>query len=196
MFLDKDGTLIEDVPYNVRPEQIRLTPHAGEGLRMLQDAGYRLIVVSNQSGVARGYFKERDLQAVEARVRAALIDEGVHLDGWYYCPHHPEGSVAKYAVNCGCRKPDPGLILRAASDHVIARRDSWVVGDILDDVEAGRRAGCRTVLIDNGNETVWKPGPFREPHYRVSHLLGAARAILAADRVSRVQRPALRLEAR
>jgi histidinol-phosphate phosphatase family protein len=159
-------------------------------LRLLQAAGYRLILVSNQSGIARGYFDESELDAIEARVRDALREEGVHLDGWYCCPHHPAGSVAQYAVPCICRKPGPGLILLGAREHGVARRDSWMAGDILDDIEAGRRAGCRTVLIDNGNETEWRRGPSREPHYRASHLLGVARAILAADRVTRAWRPA------
>src|SRR3954470_4364570 len=116
VFLDKDGTLIEDVPYNVDPARIRLMPGAAGGLRALDAAGYRLIVVSNQSGVARGYFEEAALAAVEARLRELLAEAGVPLAGFYYCPHHPEGSVAAYAVECSCRKPQPGLLVRAARE--------------------------------------------------------------------------------
>jgi histidinol-phosphate phosphatase family protein len=114
VFLDKDGTLIENVPYNVDPGRIRLTPGAEEGLRRLHAAGYRLIVISNQSGVARGLFPEEALVAVERRLRGLLAEAGVPLLAFYYCPHHPEGVVPGLAVACACRKPEPGLILRAA----------------------------------------------------------------------------------
>jgi D-glycero-D-manno-heptose 1,7-bisphosphate phosphatase len=180
VFLDKDGTLVEDVPYNVDPARIRLAPGAAEGLPLLAAAGFRLAVVSNQSGVARGYFPESALVGVERRVQELLDDIGVSLAGWFYCPHHPEGVVKEYAVACNCRKPAPGLVLAAARELGADPRDCWVVGDILDDVETGRRAGCRTVLIDNGNETEWVPGPLREPHHRAADLKDAARLILAA----------------
>src|SRR5690348_5165797 len=105
VFLDKDGTLIEDVPYNVDPGRIRLMPGAAEGLFLLHTAGYQLVVVSNQSGVARGLFRERALCAVERRLRDLLSDMEVPLAGFYYCPHHPEGTVARYSIECECRKP-------------------------------------------------------------------------------------------
>lgn len=179
VFLDKDGTLVEDVPYNADPARLRLTPGAAAGLRLLHRAGYRLIVVSNQSGVARGYFPETALRAVEARLRQLLAAAGVPLAGFYYCPHHPAGAVPAYAATCLCRKPAPGLVLRAAREQGVDPARSWLVGDILDDVEAGRRAGCRTVLIDNGNETEWRPGPFRTPDCVAADLLAAAEVILA-----------------
>jgi histidinol-phosphate phosphatase family protein len=179
VFLDKDGTLVEDVPYNVDPARIRLAPGAAEGLPALHAAGYRLVVVSNQSGVARGYFPEGALAAVEGRLRELLAELGVPLAGFYYCPHHPAGSVAAYAVACDCRKPAPGLVRRAAAELGLDVARSWFVGDILDDVEAGRRAACRTVLVDNGNETEWRLSPGRAPHHRAADLAAAARAILA-----------------
>src|SRR5690242_11813204 len=181
VFLDKDGTLIEDVPYNVDPAQVRLAPGAAEGLPRLHAGGFRLVVVSNQSGVARGLIAEEALGAVRDRLRDLLAELGVPLGGFYYCPHHPEGVVTRYAVACRCRKPAPGLILDAARAHGVAVGKSWFVGDILDDVEAGRRAGCRTVLIDNGNETEWVLTPSREPHWRAADLAAAARHILAAS---------------
>lgn len=180
VFLDKDGTLVEDVPYNVNPARVRLAAGAAEGLPRLAAAGWRLAVVSNQSGVARGYFPERALKGVEARLRELLGDIGLSLAGFFYCPHHPKGTAVKYAVACDCRKPAPGLVLAAARELGTDPRDCWMVGDILDDMEAGRRAGCRTVLIDNGNETEWVPGPFREPHFKVPDLAEAARVILAS----------------
>ncbi len=181
VFLDKDGTLIEDVPYNVDPSLIQLTSGAIEGLQLIDAAGYQLIVITNQSGVARGYFLESALIAVEARVRQLLADAGIPLAGFYYCPHHPDGIVPEFAINCSCRKPEPGLLLRAANCHKIDLAQSWFIGDILNDVEAGRRAGCKTVLIDNGNETEWQLSPWRSPHYKVANLAQAASAIVAED---------------
>jgi len=181
VFLDKDGTLVEDVPYNVDPGRVRLMPGAAEGLQLLAAAGFRLFVISNQSGVARGYFAEEALAGVERRLREFLAGEGVALAGFAWCPHHPQGSVPAYAIACDCRKPSPGLVVRAAREHGLDLARSWFVGDILDDVEAGRRAGCRTVLIDNGRETEWVLTPAREPHYKAADLAEAARIITAAD---------------
>jgi histidinol-phosphate phosphatase family protein len=179
VFLDKDGTLIEDVPYNVDPAQIRLEPGAIEGLRLLRDAGFRLIVVSNQPGVAHGFFAEAALAGVDKRLRELLTAGGVALDGFYHCPHHPKGSVADYARVCDCRKPQPGMLHRAARHHGIDLARSWIVGDILNDVEAGHRAGCRTVLLDNGHETEWLLSDLRRPDHVARDLAAAARLILA-----------------
>ena len=179
IFLDKDGTLIKDVPYNVDPELICLEPGAARGLQRLAQAGYHFVVVSNQSGVARGYFKAEALGPVADRLDALIREAaGVGLAGFYYCPHHPQGSLAEYAVECDCRKPQPGLLLKAAADLGIDLERAWMVGDILNDVEAGKRAGCRTILVDNGNETEWKPGPLRKPDWIVKNLEEAAEAIL------------------
>jgi D-glycero-D-manno-heptose 1,7-bisphosphate phosphatase len=181
VFLDKDGTLIEDVPYNVDPRRIRLAKGAAEGLPRLHAAGFRLIVISNQSGVARGFFDEEALGGVRDRLRELLADLGVPLAGFYYCPHHPEGSVPRYALACTCRKPEPGMILAAAREHGIAPEHSWFIGDILDDVEAGHRAGCRAILLDVGNETEWKLSPIRSPEARCADLAEAARFILSRE---------------
>ncbi|MBE9188922.1 HAD-IIIA family hydrolase [Gloeocapsopsis crepidinum LEGE 06123] len=178
VFLDKDGTLIEDVPYNVDPKRIKLSEGAITGLQQLSEAGYVLIAITNQSGVARGYFQESALQAVKERLQQLLSPAGVSLSGFYYCPHHPEGMVKKYTMQCNCRKPEPGLLLQAAVEHHLNLSQSWFVGDILNDVEAGRRAGCKTVLIDNGNETEWQLSPLRIPHYTVADLAAAAQVII------------------
>lgn len=185
VFLDKDGTLVEDIPYNVDPALIRLSEGAREGLRLLQEAGYRLIVVTNQSGIARGYFDERALIPVMKRLQELLSPAGIHLTGFYYCPHHPQGKVPGYAVDCSCRKPQPGMIQKAAVEHRFDLASSWVVGDILNDVEAGSRAGCRTVLIDNGNETEWDLTPLRQPGYIVKNLFEAALIITRKGLVER-----------
>ncbi|RAK00279.1 D,D-heptose 1,7-bisphosphate phosphatase [Larkinella arboricola] len=168
VFIDKDGTLIYDVPFNVDPKAITLYPDAGRALHLLQQAGFRLLVVSNQSGVAQGYFQENALEAVTNRLQHLLRPFGVHLDGFYYCPHHPDGRVPAYAVSCSCRKPQPGMLQQAAREHGIDLTASWMIRDILNDVEAGNRAGCRTILLDNGHETEWQSGPYREPTHTVS----------------------------
>jgi len=181
VFLDKDGTLIQDVPYNVDPDQIRLAPFAGRALRTLAEHGHTVVIVSNQSGVARGYFPESALEAVRERITTLCRGFGVDLAGFYYCPHHPEGSVADFAIECECRKPGDGLLRAAAADLGVRLEESWMVGDILDDIEAGKRAGCRTVLIDNGNETEWRLPATRWPDAVVRNLDNAARLVVAGS---------------
>lgn len=191
IFLDKDGTLIEDVPHNVNPNLLTLTWHAGQGLQLLQQLGYALIVVTNQSGIAHGLFTETALSPVQRRLGELLAQYGVVLDGFYYCPHAPDGVINRYAIRCTCRKPMPGMLRRAAREHGIDLSQSWMIGDILHDVEAGRRAGCRTVLIDNGNETEWKMSPLRTPHLRVPDLYAAATMIAEADKAQQAAPPLL-----
>jgi D-glycero-D-manno-heptose 1,7-bisphosphate phosphatase len=169
------------VPYNINPELIKLADGALEGLRFLQDLGYRLIIVTNQSGIARGHFREQDLKPTIKKIRELLAPAGVSLKGFYYCPHHPSGEVEKYAVECFCRKPKPGLLYRAALEHDIDLAESWMIGDILNDVEAGNHAGCRTILIDNHHETEWNVTPLRWPEFIVKDLFDAARAIAIED---------------
>lgn len=182
VFLDKDGTLVEDIPYNVAPERIRLMPGAEQGLRLFHELGYELIVVSNQGGVALGMFPEHMLQGVECTLRTQLETAGIPLAGFYWCPHHPGAVVSAYDGACACRKPAPGLLCAAARDLRLDLGASWMIGDILDDVEAGRRAGCRTVLIENGGETQWMRGALRTPHITVGDLYEAALAIAAHEK--------------
>jgi D-glycero-D-manno-heptose 1,7-bisphosphate phosphatase len=180
VFLDKDGTLVEDVPFNVDPEKVRLLPGAGEGLRLLRDAGFAFVVVSNQSGVARGYFAEEALAEVERRVRGLLETEGILLARFCWCPHYPAGAVAAYARACACRKPEPGMLLRAAQELSIDLAGSWMIGDRAEDVEAGRRAGCRTVWIA---DEARRPNGDNRPcaDHTAGNLLEAARLILAGQ---------------
>jgi len=178
VFLDKDGTLIEDVPYNADPVKIRLAPGAGEALRRLEQEGYLLIMISNQSGVALGYFPENALQDVRWQIESLLREQHVRIHDFYYCPHLPDGTIAAYRRVCTCRKPAPGMLLQAAQMHNIDLESSWMIGDILDDVEAGNRAGCSTILLNNGHETIWQQGPERTPHFIVNNLNEAATIIL------------------
>lgn len=184
VFLDKDGTLIDNLPYNADPERIRLTKGAGAALKRLQQLGFRLFVVSNQSGIARGLIDDSAMANVFARIEQLLRPDAVALDGFYYCPHWPHGAVARYAHACDCRKPAPGMLLRAAREHQLSLASCWMVGDILDDIEAGRRAGCRTVLIDNGNETEWHAGSLRRPHRHAGDLPHAAQLIAQSSHQS------------
>jgi D-glycero-D-manno-heptose 1,7-bisphosphate phosphatase len=174
VFLDKDGTLITDVPYNVDPQLIVLTHHCLTGLKQLQDNGYLLVIISNQAGVALGYFKEAALIAVEQQIKGLLADADIALNGFYYCPHRPED-------NCDCRKPAPGLLTCAAADLHIDLGVSWMIGDILNDMEAGNRAGCKSILIDNGNETEWQLNELRQPLAVARTINEAANYILEAD---------------
>jgi D,D-heptose 1,7-bisphosphate phosphatase len=179
IFLDKDGTVIVNMPYNVDPDLIVLMPGVGEGLQRLQASGFQLVMITNQAGVAHGYFPERALEGVHARIDALLEPHGVRLGGFYYCPHHPQGSIVTYKCTCLCRKPMPGMIQRAAAELRIDLGRSWFLGDILDDVEAGNRAGCRTVLVDAGSETLWQLSPQRTPDYYTYSMQSAVDLILA-----------------
>ena len=195
VFVDKDGTLVDNVPFNVDPRHVRLLPGVLDGLAVLRDAGFRLFVASNQPGVALGRFPRAALAVVGARIDELLAAAGIALDGYAWCPHHPHGTVAAYATTCACRKPKPGLLLQVAQRHRIVLERSWMIGDILDDVEAGHRAGCRAVLVDRGGETEWQRGPAREPDVYVDRFDEAARAIVATRAGATTVAPPSRLPA-
>ena len=150
VFLDRDGTVIEDPGYVRDPGQVRLLAGVAEALRDLRAAGYALVVVTNQSGVARGYLDEIGLAAIHDRMRVLLAANGARLDGLYYCPYHPEGVVEAYRKESDWRKPGSGMLLQAARDLGIDLGRSWMIGDSPRDIQAGRGAGCRTVLLRQG----------------------------------------------
>lgn len=181
VFLDKDGTLLQDLPWNVDPQRMQLAPTAAASLAALGRLGVPLLVVSNQSGVELGKFGTPALATVGRALAALFAGCGARLSGFLWCPHAPD---REGQPRCSCRKPNPGLLRTAAQRFAIDPHRSWMVGDILDDVEAGRRAGCRTILVDTGNETVWKAGPWRQPHHRVGDLASAAALIVADGRLS------------
>lgn len=149
VFLDRDGTMIDDPGYLADPDQVRLLPGVAEAICRIQRMGYLVIVVSNQSGVARGLFDEATLGLVHHRLEALLEAKGAALDDAFYCPYldGPEAKVEAYRSNSDLRKPKPGMLLKAARKHKIDLAKSWMVGDAARDVEAGRRAGCRTILL-------------------------------------------------
>lgn len=151
IFLDRDGTIIEDVGYLGDPSGVVLLPGAAEAIRRFRDAGFRVVVVSNQSGVARGLFDEAALANVHARMVELLTEQGATLDGAYYCPYldGPEAKVASYRRDSELRKPKPGMLLQAARELGIDLKRSWTIGNSPSDVEAGRRGGCRTIWIES-----------------------------------------------
>jgi D-glycero-D-manno-heptose 1,7-bisphosphate phosphatase len=147
VFLDRDGTLTEPRHYPSHPDELVLQQDIGPPLRALQHAGFALVVVTNQSGLARGLFDAAALDAMHHRLRSLLARHGVRLDGIYACPHHPEGTVPHYRSTCPCRKPAPGMIHQAAHDLHLDLARSWMVGDSACDIDAGRQAGTHTALV-------------------------------------------------
>jgi D-glycero-D-manno-heptose 1,7-bisphosphate phosphatase len=181
VFIDKDGTLIPDIPFNVEPDLVSIEPETISGLKLLHDNGYKLIIISNQPGIAKGYFTEKALDVIWSRINSLLSAHKLKLDAFYYCPHDVKGIIQPYAISCNCQKPSPGLLFRAAADWNIALKQSWMVGDILNDIEAGNRAGCKSILIKNDNETEWLMNPERIPLNMVENVEQAARFIVKHD---------------
>jgi len=150
VFLDRDGTIVDEVGYVTHPDQLVLLAGAAEAIARFNTAKVPVLVVSNQAAVAHGLISERELEAIHMRLIALLGSEGARVDGIYYCPHHPEGKIPQYSMACDCRKPAPGLIERAAREHSIALVDSVLIGDALRDLQAGRATGMRTMLVRTG----------------------------------------------
>ena len=155
VFLDRDGTINEiiyypdlgiiDSPFTA--EQFKLLPGVGEAIKILNQNGFKVIIASNQPGIAKGHFSVDIFEEIKEKMRTELVKYGARLDAEYYCLHHPEAKKEEYKKNCECRKPKPGLLLKAAKDLNINLAESWMVGDSLTDIEAGKRAGCKTILI-------------------------------------------------
>jgi D-glycero-D-manno-heptose 1,7-bisphosphate phosphatase len=177
VFLDRDGTLVEPRHYPRCAAELTLYDGIAAPLRRLRESGFALVIVTNQSAVARDLISEADLQAMHDDLCARLDGLGVTIDAVHFCPHHPEGVVAEFAVRCACRKPMPGMLLRAAAELDLDLGRSWMIGDILDDVEAGHRAGCRSILVDLGTESL-PDAPLRAPDY-VARDTAHALAIVA-----------------
>jgi len=175
VFLDRDGTINEEVIYLSCVEQFRLLPGAGDAIRSLNQRGWPVIVITNQSGLARGYFSDKELSLVHLKMKAALNREGAHLDGVYVCPHQPEDG-------CSCRKPGTALFEQAAQEFDIDLSKSYAIGDKMTDLLPGARLGCRTVLVLTGhgqeqleNRDGWEV----EPDHITPDLLTAVQWILA-----------------
>ena len=151
VFFDRDGTLNVDTAYLYRIEEFRWEEGAVEAIRYCNDKGWLVIVVTNQSGVARGYYTEADVERLHAWMNEDLEKHGAHIDAFYYCPHHPQGAVAQYAKECDCRKPAPGLVETACREYGIDEAKSVLIGDKERDVECAERAGVRGILYPGGS---------------------------------------------
>ena len=180
VFLDRDNTLIEDPGYLADPDGVRILPGVELALKSLAQAGYLLVVVTNQSGIARGLLTEEALQDVHERMLELLTKKGAHIDEIYYCPYFADGTVPEYAIESDLRKPEPGMLLQAADDLDLDLDASWMVGDSSRDVEAGQRAGCRTVRIRTPHDDSVADDHQEafQSDYTVRNLVEAARVIL------------------
>lgn len=182
VFIDRDGTLSEEVGYVNHPERLRLLPGSAEAVRLLNAAGLRAVVITNQSGVARGYFSEEVLHAVNAKLLADLKAAGAFLDGLYVCPHHPTEGKPPYRARCGCRKPKPGLLRRAAEELGLDLATSYTIGDKSSDVALGKRMGLTSILVLTGyglGEWEYRRPEWRcQPDHVAADLLDAVRWIL------------------
>jgi D-glycero-D-manno-heptose 1,7-bisphosphate phosphatase len=177
VFIDRDGTINVEKEYLYRAEEFEFIPGADKAVRLLNEAGFLVVVVSNQSGVGRGYYTEEDVELLHRYIATQLERVGARIDAWYFCPHHPAGR-SSYALPCQCRKPQPGMLLEAAQRFNIDLQSSYMIGDKLVDVEAGCAAGCRTILVRSGygREQEQNLDPGTEVY---DDLLAAAASIVA-----------------
>jgi D-glycero-D-manno-heptose 1,7-bisphosphate phosphatase len=184
IFLDRDDTLIEDAGYINNPNQVKLLNGAAEALIEFRAMGYKIIVASNQSGVARGIVTEKALGEIHNRLKHLLVEKGAYLDKIYYCPYHPDGSVTKYRKESDHRKPNPGMLLAAAEEMDIDLNQSWMIGNSSRDIEAGLRAGCKTILINRPlHYEQPKPGE-PKPDYKAINIKEAVNIVKQYHRLS------------
>lgn len=178
VFLDRDGTINVEVNYLHRVDDFVMIPGVAEAIARLNRDGWPVIVVTNQAGIARGLYDVAALEGLHAHLQQALAQHGAHIDAFYFCPHHPD-----FTGPCTCRKPEPGMLLKAAEDHGIDLARSWLIGDSLGDIGAGRAAGCHTILVRTGyGETVehqLATGIGQRPDAIVAALPDAVAVILA-----------------
>lgn len=182
VFLDRDGAVNEEVDYLGAIEQFEFIAGSVEAIRLLNDAGLKTIIITNQAGVARGLYDEKRLRQIHYYMEEELRKQGARLDGVYYCPHHPTAGLGAYKIDCACRKPRPGMLKQAARDLKIDLQKSFVVGDKLSDLQAGRAVHCKTVLVRTGygqNTENELPGEDFQPDHIADNLLTAVRWLLA-----------------
>ena len=186
IFLDRDGTLNEEDGYISSPERFRLYSFAAEAVRLINQSGWKAIVLTNQSGVARGYFTETTLIEIHERMEESLRSQGARIDAIYYCAHHPDYGSPPYRLDCDCRKPRPGLVERAARDFNLDLNRCYAVGDRYRDIEAGHALGARGVMVMTGfgreeYETERLRWP-RQPDHAAEDLLEAVKWVLQNNR--------------
>jgi D-glycero-D-manno-heptose 1,7-bisphosphate phosphatase len=172
-FIDRDGVINRELHHVHRIEDFHVLPGVVEGLRALAEAGYRLVVITNQGGIAKGLYAQEDYEHLTEHMRHWFAERGVVFAGVYHCPHHPQGTVPKWAVACGCRKPEPGLIMQAAKDLSLDLGRSLIVGDKVSDVQAAQRAGVGLkVLVESGH--LLPPDSVAHADFRCSGLADVA----------------------
>ena len=183
VFIDRDGTISEEVGYINHPSRFRVFPYAATAIKHLNESGWLAIVVTNQAGVARGYFTEEMIKTVHADMTSELERAGARLDAVYYCAHHPSVGEPPYRFDCDCRKPKPGLITRAVQDFDIDLAGSWMVGDRYSDVELARNAGVQSMFVMSGyGRGEWehqRESWTEQPDQVAEDLLEAVRVIVA-----------------
>lgn len=177
-FIDRDGVINEERDYVHRIEDFHLLPGAVDGLRILQQRGYALVVITNQAGIARGYYTEADFARLSEHMQDLLLSHGVHLDGIYHCPHHPTAGKDGARQDCACRKPRPGMLLHAARDLDLSLPDSVLVGDKTSDIEAGRSAGVAACALVKSGHSIGAADEALADHCGTG-LLEAARWIVS-----------------
>lgn len=185
VFFDRDGTITREGEWIKHPGALELVPGAADGIARLSRAGFAIVMFTNQSAVARGLITESELAVIHARLQEMLASEGAHLDAIYYCPHHPTEGVGAYRVECDCRKPKPGLVLRAAAEMNLDLAQSWCVGDMERDLQAGAAAGLPGILVATGKgveEEARMRAAGRTPRWFVADLGAAADTILRESR--------------
>ena len=185
VFIDRDGTISEEVGYINHPSRFRVFPYAASAIKLLNDQGWLAVIITNQAGVARGYFSESMIETVHNNLQQELRDEGARVDAIYYCAHHPTVGEPPYRQECDCRKPKPGLITRATKDLDIAVEQSWMIGDRYGDIELASNAGLRAALVLSGygrgewenQRSFWK----HQPDLVAENLLEAVESILRSE---------------
>ena len=184
--MDRDGTISEEVGYVNHPTRYRVFPYSADAVRLLHQAGWLAILVTNQAGVARGYFDEEMIRTIHALLTESLARDGAELDAIYYCAHHPTVGEPPFRFDCDCRKPKPGLILRAAEDFDIDLENSWMIGDRYSDIELARNAHTRAALVLSGyGRGEWeyqRPAWQHEPDMVAEDLLDAVGKIVTGDK--------------
>lgn len=172
IFLDRDGVINKHIPYCSRPEDFEFLPLVAEGIRLLNEKGFKVVVVTNQSGIGRGYFTEGMLSVIHYKMTQELLKHGAHIDAIYYCPHHPED-------NCTCRKPNTDMLLKAAKELNIELNQSYMIGDSEIDIETGKKVGCKTFLIVSDEKKDKSYHHILDTQYIVPNIFAAAQLIIS-----------------
>jgi len=186
VFLDRDGTINEEVAYLYRPEDLVVLPGVPQAIKLLRDNGFCIVVVTNQAGIARGYYTVEQMHRLHGYLNEQLKKDGAWIDSFYYCPHHPEYGIGEYKKVCRCRKPDTGMFEMAGQEYEVDKNHSYMIGDKCIDVQAGRNYGIKSILVGTGygreereKARQQEVGPFYD--FYSETLMGAAEFIIGKE---------------